>query len=420
MLSQTNDLQIKQELQINEQMIQSLNILSMEYADLLLFINQTLDENPLIEIKDDSNYRKNYNSGERNDVLNYVQESPDLIDYLLDQIGLIDIDNHLIKPLKYLIYNLNKKGFLTLSLETLAKMSNYPLADLNAARDILVELDPIGIGTPNVKECLKKQVKNDLIHKIIDYHLEDVAKQDIKKICKNLEKDHSEIVKAIKQLKELNPIPSAGFSHHEPVNYIVPEASVRVKNSEILVTFHSEQSPQLSVENSHLFSSDSLDNDARQFYSSQYNLCQSINKAILKRGETIRKLIYYIVKTQKDYFLKGVEGLQPIMKKEAASILEVSPSTITRATKNKFISTPFGIKSLDYFFQRYSNENNANRHGAKETLRLIIKREDRRKPYSDNELVKKMSEKGLKISRRTISQYRSELMIPSSYKRKIQ
>ena len=44
--------------------------------------------------------------------------------------------------------------------------------------------------------------------------------------------------------------------------------------------------------------------------------------------------------------------------------------------------------------------------------------EDKAKPYSDDELVKKLKEHGLNVARRTVTKYRQKMGIPSSRQRR--
>ena len=48
----------------------------------------------------------------------------------------------------------------------------------------------------------------------------------------------------------------------------------------------------------------------------------------------------------------------------------------------------------------------------------LVKEEDHHKPLSDDAIVKLLSEKGIKIARRTVAKYRGELnILPSNLRR---
>ena len=56
---------------------------------------------------------------------------------------------------------------------------------------------------------------------------------------------------------------------------------------------------------------------------------------------------------------------------------------------------------------------------VKELIAEMIKEEKTSKPLSDEEIVKLLTDKGIKIARRTVAKYRSELNILPSHLRKV-
>ena len=48
----------------------------------------------------------------------------------------------------------------------------------------------------------------------------------------------------------------------------------------------------------------------------------------------------------------------------------------------------------------------------------IVDEEDKKKPLSDDEIMNKLAEQGVKIARRTVTKYRESLKILSSTKRR--
>lgn len=54
----------------------------------------------------------------------------------------------------------------------------------------------------------------------------------------------------------------------------------------------------------------------------------------------------------------------------------------------------------------------------KKEIKALIAKEDKKKPLSDNKIVKKLEEKEIKISRRTVAKYRAQLGIPGTQGRK--
>jgi RNA polymerase sigma-54 factor len=57
-------------------------------------------------------------------------------------------------------------------------------------------------------------------------------------------------------------------------------------------------------------------------------------------------------------------------------------------------------------------------NSIKEFIKEIVDNEDPKSPYSDQDMVEMLKEKGINISRRTVAKYRDELHILSSSKRR--
>lgn len=82
---------------------------------------------------------------------------------------------------------------------------------------------------------------------------------------------------------------------------------------------------------------------------------------------------------------------------------------------SKYIQTWFGIYSLKQFFSGSmptSSGEEVSTGELKNVLKEIVDGEDKRKPYTDDELVELMNKKGYQIARRTIAKYRQLLDIP--------
>ena len=79
------------------------------------------------------------------------------------------------------------------------------------------------------------------------------------------------------------------------------------------------------------------------------------------------------------------------------------------------MQTWFGIYSLKQFFtgsMTTSSGEEVSTGELKNVLKEIVDGEDKKKPYTDDELVDLMKQKGYQIARRTIAKYRQLLDIP--------
>ena len=128
-----------------------------------------------------------------------------------------------------------------------------------------------------------------------------------------------------------------------------------------------------------------------------------------------------IVKFQREFLDKGINYLKPLILKNVAEDIEMHESTISRVTTNKYIHTPQGLFELKYFFHSSVGSylgNDMSSVRVKEMIRKLVKEEDPSKPLTDDQIVKLLQSKDVKIARRTVTKYRKELKISSTSKRK--
>ena len=144
-------------------------------------------------------------------------------------------------------------------------------------------------------------------------------------------------------------------------------------------------------------------------------------RSLDQRNQTIYKVAKYVVEKQKDFLEKGLKWLKPLTLAEVAEAINVHESTVSRVVSNKFILTPQGLLPLKFFFPKRITDKAGRELPSeliKEKISSLIKNEDPRNPLSDAEIVDILSDNGIKLSRRTVAKYRSQLKIPSSHIRK--
>tara|TARA_B100001142_G_scaffold170159_1_gene169753 strand:- start:166 stop:567 length:402 start_codon:yes stop_codon:yes gene_type:complete len=127
-----------------------------------------------------------------------------------------------------------------------------------------------------------------------------------------------------------------------------------------------------------------------------------------------------IIKKQSTYFDVNQKDLKPMILKDIAEELDMDISTISRATKEKYVQMPWGMKELKFFFSESiaSNKGNISSKNVKQRLKEIIESEDKTKPFGDNELSTILNNEGIIIARRTVSKYREELNYQTARLRK--
>ncbi|MFC1643667.1 hypothetical protein ACFL1F_01130 [Chlamydiota bacterium] len=133
-------------------------------------------------------------------------------------------------------------------------------------------------------------------------------------------------------------------------------------------------------------------------------------------------IAHEIIKQQKGFLEKGLSELKPMTMKTLAKNIGVHESTVSRAIAQKYVDTPQGIFQMRYFFSggyiTHTGESVSSTNVKDEILNLI-KNEDSSKPLSDQKIIKILTEKGIKIARRTVTKYRKILnILPSNLRKK--
>ena len=191
---------------------------------------------------------------------------------------------------------------------------------------------------------------------------------------------------------------------------------------EWVVNINDEQIPRLRISNAYkeLLATDD-GKTARSYLRDKIKSGKFLIKCIHQRQQTIRGIAEQILQRQLEFFDHGPSKLKPMNMAQIADAIEVHETTVSRAVAGKYISTPHGVFEMKYFFTTgYETEDGqvTSNTSVKQTLATIISAEDSKKPLSDQALVKKMEEKGVKIARRTVAKYREELNILPSHMRR--
>jgi RNA polymerase sigma-54 factor len=122
-----------------------------------------------------------------------------------------------------------------------------------------------------------------------------------------------------------------------------------------------------------------------------------------------------IINNQPNFFDGDTTSLNPMKLKDIADKLDMDISTISRATRSKYVDTPYGIFELKSFFSGKLNSPNGEEVSVvlvKNLLKQLIRDEVKDKPLTDTEIAIKLEEKGYSIARRTVAKYREDLKLP--------
>ena len=166
---------------------------------------------------------------------------------------------------------------------------------------------------------------------------------------------------------------------------------------------------------------DNPSDEVRDYLMNKVNQIKQLQDHLEKRSSTLLALAQCLLTEQTDFFRLGEKYLKPFRMKDAAELMDVHESTISRAVKDKYLQCCWGIYPLSFFFPRSVSQNRDDlvaSHHVKEELRRIIAEEDKSNPLSDDKIALILKDRGMPISRRTVVKYRESMQIPNYRGRK--
>jgi RNA polymerase sigma-54 factor len=432
---------------------------------------------------------------------NFLSQPSTLTDHLFWQLGSLSLSNDLRAAAEYIVGNLDEDGYLLAEDDelltgfvreydpadgTLAVLENekedpspHPLLSRNGmdvarglgsesivallakAMHLVQNLDPVGVATRSLRECLLVQIeaqrrefqlcmsrrpvasghaavdgevstngKHDdrlqvfaLSVRIVDQHLPLLQKRDLREMSKVLGVQGELIQHAIDFIRSLDPRPGQRFNRSD-ARLIEPDVAFVKRGSEFVVVMNEEDLPTLRLNHGYrkLLSQEGTERDVKEYVKERYRSALQLMRNIEQRKNTILRTCEAIVRRQGDFLERGVDALKPMMIKDVAEEIGVHPSTVSRAVSSKYVHTSQGVFELRFFFSEGV-------HGPeggstplmllKRKVKKLIDDEDPRKPLTDDLIASMLSTQGIDVTRRTVAKYREDLRIPSTHQRRV-
>jgi len=378
---------------------------------------------------------------------NFLSQPGTLTDHLFWQIGSLYLSPAVREAAEYIIGNLNEDGYLNASDEELLQgylheqlhpepedesaprngesgissatpaMLHRAKAHLEAALAVVRQLDPVGIATRDLRECLLAQVDAqrkefdlifarqhhdgarqhheqpenggengvapdppehdhssldlaaaagngssaktaifDLASCIIDKHLALLQKRDPRELSKILGKTVEEAQHAIDFIRTLDPRPGQRYNRSD-ARLIEPDVAFVKRGDEYVVVMNEDDLPTLRLNQGYrrMLTQPGAEKEVKDYVKERYRSALQLMRNIEQRKNTILRTCEAIVRRQQDFLEKGVEALRPMMIKEVAEEIGVHPSTVSRAVSNKYVHTAQGVYELRFFFSEGVN-----------------------------------------------------------------
>lgn len=331
-----------------------------------------------------------------------------------------------------IIEALDDDGYLREPLADLAEAfeADPPVSEeeLRVALRLVQTLDRPGVGARSLSECLSLQLDalpaetpgRVVASELVEHHLERLARREHAELQRQLGCSAEELRTACALVRRLDPKPGEYYAHTDD-NYVIPDVIVRKVKNRWVATINPAVLPRARIHRvyAELFAQSSGGGGSP--------LAQQLQEArwLLRNAEqrftTIQRVAQCIVSYQKAFFDYGEIALKPLVLSKLAEALGLHESTVSRASSNKYMSTPRGIFEFRHFFPRELATETGGRCSAAAVRALIkemIEREDPRNPLSDVALARMLTQEGMIVARRTVAKYRNLLKLPPAQLRR--
>ncbi len=385
------------------------------------------DESYLSTYEDERFLKHNDDKLDKNRVIElFAASQVSLTDHLMEQ-ARSEFSEREMELAKHVIYNLNRDGYLDVEITTIADSLSSTPEEIDSIRQKIMSFDPRGIAARNLEECLLSQLdQNDgyeQMSTLIKHHLEDLARLKYQDIQKAMSISPEQLNNLIVRLRRLTPKPAARFDSGS-IDYADVDLLLVKEDGNYVVHYIDEGMPKL-VLSSHYdaMMEDKSDRDTKSYLKEKYRNARLFIEGIDLRKQMVVKIAQLLVDKQKDFLDFGEKWKKPLIMREIADELSLSESTVSRSVSSKYMATDSGIILLKNFFAHGIKGDYGFTHSVStivDKIKRMIDEEPKNKPFSDQHIAEQMENLGIHISRRTIRNYRDELNIPSSSKRKEQ
>ena len=444
---------IEQGLSLSPQQLIRANILQLNSIMLEARLYQELESNPALEIienepvqdsddieNDQEDSSIDYNNDDDYDNWNTSSKTNDDFDAtlnlknqstLFDQVMSVLRDENLnddeIKIAEQVVGNLDNQGYLEIDSQLIADRLNTSNEVVLSIIEKIKHSEFPGLASSNIRECLLSQLStyniSELATNVIKNYFDDFMNRRYEKIIKKIGCSHNELQEATTIISQLNPNPRSMIDETDyKINTIIPDVILEQINKKWNIIINDGSCPNLLVSDNYLkmYEDKNQKKDVKIFLKSKIESAKWFIEAIQSRNITMQNIVASIISKQDQYFNSEKKELKPMILKDIADDLNIDISTVSRATKEKYIQMPWGIKELKFFFSKglTSTEGDISSKSIKDLISKLIDEENKLHPLDDGKIADLLNKKGISIARRTIAKYREELNYPVARLRK--
>lgn len=326
----------------------------------------------------------------------------------------------------YLLGSFDDKGFLTTPTAIIAGELGVSEERVDDVLHIIQKSGPPGIGASDPRECLLLQLdhisqedgkEQPHVRAILSDYFIELGEHKYGQIAERLSISADDVEAARDYIRNnLTPYPVtwsdddvATWGRVSKAQYVSPDVLIREVDGKLEVEvaesrrFFMRLNPLYSQMATDLRTKQSAYSEGDKRHIQQYvSRTKLFISNIKQRRETLTRIANALVEYQEEFLRQGVRHLKPLTRAQIAEITGLHESTVSRATAGKYImlSNRQVVPFSDFFTASLS---------VKDVIKEIIEQEG--KPMADREIVARLRDRGIRIARRTVAKYRSQLRI---------
>ncbi len=354
---------------------------------------------------------------------------PSLTDILMEQLHLTTTDPEVLRAGEEIIGNIDTDGYLKATNEELTTGAQLTEEIIIKALDLIQSFHPPGIAARDLRECLLIQLKlkgmnHSIEYQIIDEAMDLLGRKKYQEISRKFKLSSERTHEILANIKTLQPKPGLAYSKPEAQNIVQAEAAIlKNEDGEWEVILNSDPVPRLRISNTYkdLLADSHRDPNLKNYLKDRVRSGKFLIKCMHQRQHTLESILKEVVLLQQDFLENGPKSLKPLTMSRIAQSVGVHETTVSRASANKYVTTPWGVLPMKYFFTsgyRTEDGSKMSNTSVKEAINELVSKEDKAKPLSDSDIVSTLKDRGIKLARRTVAKYRAELNILPSNLRK--
>jgi RNA polymerase sigma-54 factor len=351
-----------------------------------------------------------------------------LYQHLAEQLSFLKLseEEHLIG--EYVIGNIDNHGYLVITVPEMAAELEIEESKVQSLLDMIQRFDPTGVGARDLRESLliqlrERKLQDTLTYRVVEEHIQDLERKSTLQIAKMMGVPFERAQKAMEVIKSLSPTPAHGRFDAAAMP-VAPDLTVDKIGDKYEVFLNDKNVPRLRINAGYkqlIKRGSSTPKGTKDYVRSKLEQARWLLNALNQRRTTMIRVMSAIVEEQREFFEKGAPFLKPLIMEDIAQIVSMNVATISRVANGKYVQTPLGVYEIKYFFNTgisRTDGDDMSKRSVKQRIVEIVQAEDSQKPFSDQEIFKKLNAEGINLARRTVTKYREELKIKSARFRK--